>query len=97
MKRFPLANGELTKKFEFDKNNYLITYKEKSPFTLNLPLEDLMEFENQVWHHKHNHDYVVINELNLKDFVITTIKMIDKELYKKDNDIKLTTVRHKKV
>lgn len=80
MKRFPLANGELTKKLPFDKNQRLKTYKEKSPFKANLTQEDLMEFENQIWHHKHNHDYVVINELNLKDFILTTIYMIEKEL-----------------
>ncbi len=80
MKRFPLANGELTKKFSFDKNNYLETYKEKSPFEFDLSQKDLMEFENQVWHHKHNHDYVVINELNIRDFIRTTIKMIEEEL-----------------
>lgn len=84
MKRFPLANGELTKKLEFDKSNYLVTYKEKSPFKLNLSFEDLMEFENQVWHHKHNHDYVVVNELNIRDFISTTIKMIEDELNKKE-------------
>jgi hypothetical protein len=83
MKRFPLANGELTKKLEFDKSNYLVTYQEKSPFKLNLSLEDLMGFENQVWHHKHNHDYVVINELNVRDFITTTIKIIEEELDKK--------------
>ena len=83
MKRFPLANGELTKQFEFDKRNYLVTYKKESPFKINLSNEDLMEFENQIWHHKHNHDYVVINELNLRDFVTATIKMIEEDLDKK--------------
>lgn len=82
MERFPLANGELTKKLPLDKSNYLTTYKEKSPFKFNLPKEDLMEFENQVWHHKHNQDYVVINELNLKDFILSTITMLEKELEK---------------
>ncbi len=82
MKRFPLANGELTKKLVFDKNNYLSTYKEKSPFEFDLSQEDLMEFENQVWHHKHNHDYVIINELNIRDFIMTTIKIIEEELNK---------------
>ena len=80
MKRFPLSNGELTKKLEFDKSNYLVIYEKKSPFKLNLSSEDFMEFENQVWHHKHNHDYIVINELNLRDFINTTIQMLDKEL-----------------
>ena len=84
MKRFPLANGEITKKLEFDKSNYLETYKEKSPFKLNLSSEDLMEFENQIWHHKHNHDYVVINELNIRDFVSKIIEMIEEELNKKN-------------
>lgn len=82
MKRFPLANGELTKKLPFDRNNKLQTYQEKSPFVADLNQKDLMEFENQIWHHKHNQDYVVINELNLKDFVLTTIDMIEKELNK---------------
>ena len=83
MKNFPLANGELTKYLPIDKSNYLETYKEKSPFRMTLAKEDVMEFENQVWHHKHNQDYVVINELNLKDFILTTINMIEKELSEK--------------
>lgn len=83
MKRFPLANGELTKVLPFDKKNYLKTYKEKSPFEYNLSEKDLMEFENQVWHHKHNHDYVVINDLNTRDFINITIKIINEELNKK--------------
>ena len=82
MKRFPLANGELTKKLPIDKNNKLQTYQEKSPFEVNLSQKDLMEFENQIWHHKHNQDYVAINELNLKDFILTSIDMIEKELNK---------------
>ena len=84
MKRFPLANGELTKKLPFDRNNLLDTYKEKSPFKFNLSSNDLMELENQIWHHKHNQDYVVINELNLKGFISTTINMIEKELSKNE-------------
>ncbi|GMN10036.1 hypothetical protein MTsPCn9_15490 [Croceitalea sp. MTPC9] len=82
MKRFPLANGEITKKLPIDKSNYLETYKDKSPFKFNLSQNDIMEFENQIWHHKHNQDYVVINELNLKDFILTTIAMLEKELKK---------------
>ena len=83
MKRFPLANGELPKKLDSDKKNYLASYKEKSPFKFDLPSNDLMEFENQVWHHKHNQDYVVINEMNVRDFIKSTINMIDKELNRK--------------
>ena len=83
MKRFPLANGELSKKLPFDKKNYLKTYKEKSPFEYNLSENDLMEFENQVWHHKHNHDYVFINDLYIQDFINDSIKIIEKELEKK--------------
>ncbi len=82
MKHFPLANGELTKKLPIDQNNYLETYKEKSPFKFDLPQKDLMEFENQIWHHKHNQDYVFINEQNLKDFILITIDMIENELNK---------------
>lgn len=82
MKRFPLANGELTKDLPLDQKNRLETYNEKSPFKFDLPQEELMEFENQIWHHKHNQDYVYINELNLKDFILNTIDMIEKELEK---------------
>jgi hypothetical protein len=84
MKHFPLANGELTKKLPYDKNNYLETYKEKSPFAFNIAEEDYLEFENQIWHHKHNNDYVAVNELNIKDFINSTLKMIDDELAKKN-------------
>jgi hypothetical protein len=83
MKRFPMANGELTKKLDFDKKNYLETYTEKSPFEMDLSETDLMEFENQIWHHKHNHDYIVINELNVRDFINTTLEMIEEALLKK--------------
>jgi hypothetical protein len=83
MKRFPLANGELTKNLSFDKKNYLETYKVKSPFKFNMRQNDLMEFENQIWHHKHNHDYVVINERNIRDFIILTIQMVEDELNKR--------------
>ncbi|WP_394974417.1 hypothetical protein [uncultured Croceitalea sp.] len=41
-----------------------------------------MELENQIWHHKHNQDYVIINEFNLKDFILTTIDMLENELKK---------------
>ena len=84
MKRFPLANGELTKKLAFDKKNYLEVYKEKSPFEIDLSQKDLMAFENQIWHHKHNHDYVIVNELIIRDFMMNTIKMIDEELNKNE-------------
>jgi hypothetical protein len=80
MKRFPLANGELTKNLAFDKQHYLETYKEKSPFKFSISPDDVMELENQIWHHKHNHDYVVINERNIRDFIILTIQMIEEEL-----------------
>lgn len=83
MKRFPLANGELTKNLAFDKNNYLETYKGKSPFKFKIAKDDLMEFENQIWHHKHNHDYVVLNERYIRDFITLTIQMIEAELNKK--------------
>lgn len=83
MKRFPLANGELIKQLHFDKSNHLDTYTEKSPFAFNLSPEDVMELENQIWHHKHNHDYVIINELNLKDFILVTISLIETELSRK--------------
>ena len=80
MKRFPLANGELSKKLPFDRNNNLKVYKQASPFVFNLSRTDLMELENQVWHHKHNNDYIVINERNLKEFILATIDMLEQEL-----------------
>ncbi|WP_100629051.1 DUF6090 family protein [Algoriphagus formosus] len=83
MKRFPLANGELTKKLPYDKKDYLQTYTEKSPFKNQLTEADYLEFENQIWHHKHNNDYVTVNELNIKDFINLTLKMIEDELNRK--------------
>ena len=83
MKRFPLANGELSKKLPYDKKDYLQTYPEKSPFKPQLVEVDYLEFENQIWHHKHNNDYVSVNELNIKDFINLTLKMIEDELNRK--------------
>ncbi|MDG1277850.1 MAG: DUF6090 family protein [Algoriphagus sp.] len=83
MKRFPLANGELTKKLPYDKKDYLQNYQEKSPFKTQLRDSDYLEFENQIWHHKHNNDYVSVNELNIKDFINITLKMIEDELNRK--------------
>ncbi|MDN3204118.1 DUF6090 family protein [Algoriphagus sediminis] len=83
MERFPLANGELTKKLPYDKKDYLKTYPEKSPFKTQLVEADYLEFENQIWHHKHNNDYVSVNELNIKDFINITLKMIEGELNRK--------------
>jgi len=83
MKRFPLANGELTKKLPYDKKDYLKTYPEKSPFKTQLVEADYLEFENQIWHHKHNNDYVSVNELNIKDFINDTLEMIEAELNKR--------------
>lgn len=74
--------GSLPKKLEFDKNNYLQRFTNKSPFKTKLLKSDLMELENQIWNHKHNHDYIVINELNTRDFIKKTIEILEEELNK---------------
>ncbi len=80
MSRFPLANVESNKKLTSNTGIEIPMYSKKSRFTHKLSDADLMEFENQIWHHKHNQDYVIMNDYDIRDFIEKTIELLNKEI-----------------
>lgn len=80
IKYFPLANGDLYKDLSQYSKYYIEKERLKSPFKSNIKGINLMEFENILWHHRHNIDYVELNDLEIEAFIKTTVEMITKEL-----------------
>ncbi len=76
---FPLANAELTKNWE-DEN--IRMYTKPSHFTTNFTKLDLLKFENTIWHHKHNVDFILANDNDLKETINTILNAIDRALKK---------------
>jgi hypothetical protein len=74
---FPLANAEITKKWVNDKFKL---YSETSSFSTNFTELNMMKFENVIWHHKHNVDFVLGNDYDLKETIKTIIIAIEKAL-----------------
>ncbi len=81
IKNFPLANGELNKKMKnVITGDLLPNYKEQSQFKADYSNLNLMEFENVIWHQKHNTDYVIIENYTLKKEILSIVKIIESEL-----------------
>jgi hypothetical protein len=80
MSRLPLSNIESNKKLISNTGIVIPMYSKKSRFTYKLSDMDLMEFENQIWHHKHNQDYVIMNDYNIQDFIKNTIELLKEEI-----------------
>lgn len=80
-KYFPLANGELTKNIMGMNDQKLIpNYKEQSPFEADYENLNLMEFENVIWFHKHNNDWVILMDDGIKKEIKTILKLINEEI-----------------
>ena len=77
MKYFPLSNGDLYANFFFDE---IPRYKEKSSFKARINTLDKLEFENMIWHHKHNVDYLIYRDIKLKKLLIEIFKEIENSL-----------------
>ena len=83
-KYFPLANGDLVKPLFQDE---VPVYAEASVFEIDWKKIDLLEFQNTIWHHKHNVDFLVKKDFELKgkmEFVLTEIERSLSELEKGD-------------
>ena len=80
MSRFPLSNVESNKKITSNTGVVIPMYSKKSRFASKLSDEDLMEFENQIWHHKHNQDYVIMNDYDIQEFIKNTIELLKEEI-----------------
>ena len=79
---FPLANAEITKRLD---NSNIGMYTEVSRFNTNFSELNLMKFENVIWHHKHNIDFVLQNDYRLKEAINTIIIAIEKTLSYKNS------------
>jgi len=77
LKYFPLSNAELYKNYF---NPKIQIYTEPSNFKAHLNAINLMEFENTIWHHKHNIDFVISADLDLLDYALEIQSIIASEL-----------------
>jgi hypothetical protein len=74
---FPLANAEITKKFE---NENIRMYSDISLFRANFSTLNRMKLESVIWHHKHNIDFLLSNDYELKETIKTIMSAIEKAL-----------------
>ncbi len=81
IKYFPLANGELYKTVSDEESDKALrNYNYESPFKAKSKKVDLMELENMIWIHKYNHDYIILNDYEIKEFILETIDLIKQGL-----------------
>jgi hypothetical protein len=73
MKHFPLSNAEIYKQ---NRPVFVLTYKNKSNFGIDYTNLNLLEFENQIWHHKHNLDYLILRDNKIKKLTEAILKEI---------------------
>ena len=78
---FPLANAEITKKFE---NKNIRMYSDISRFGANFSTLNRMKLESVIWHHKHNIDFLLSNDYELKETIKTIMSAIEKALTDKN-------------
>lgn len=74
--------GELFKDLTRISNRHAIIKTFKSPFQANLNKMDPMEFENMIWTHKMNQDYVILNDYKIRIFIQQIPGLINSELNK---------------
>ena len=77
---FPLSNGELYKNLKRISNRESLNKTPKSPYSASFNLIDRMKFENMIWTHKTNQDYIILNDYNIRDLIQETINIINSEL-----------------
>jgi hypothetical protein len=78
---FPLANAEITKQWE---NKNIRMYSDTSNFRTNFSELNMMKLESVIWHHKHNIDFLLGNDYELKETINTIIIAIEKALNDKN-------------
>ena len=80
LNHFTLANGDMYLDFSNWSDNYKVGSREKSPLKQNVSDLNLLRFENILWVHKMNNDFVTLNEQNLKEYIETTIELIESNI-----------------
>ena len=83
-KNFPLSNGELFKQISHKEVEVFIpNYEGQSNFKINFRNLNLIEFENAIWLHKNNNDYVIFECSRIEKEIDFIIKTIEHELEEK--------------
>ena len=83
-KNFPLSNGELFKQISHKEVEVFIpNYEGQSNFKINFRNLNLIEFENAIWLHKNNNDYVIYEYSQMEKEIDFIIEIIEQELEKK--------------
>jgi len=77
IKYFSLANGDQYLDFSSWSDSYRVHARSKSPFKHNTTGIDRREFENILWVHKANNDFVNLNELNMKKYIEEILELIE--------------------
>ncbi|OZV68047.1 DUF6090 family protein [Winogradskyella aurantia] len=77
MKHFPLSNGDTIKK---NFPSFIPMYASKSNLKTDFSKLNLLEFENNIWHHKHNIDYLIRRDMKLSLLVKPILEEINKSL-----------------
>jgi RimJ/RimL family protein N-acetyltransferase len=83
MQHFPMSNGELIKQMQnMAQPSNLQRYPGVSPFSMSLDPTEMMEFENQVWHHKDGTDWIILSDFKTNEYIKETLELIENELAK---------------
>ena len=77
MKHFPLSNGDTIKK---NFPSFIPMYGSKSNHKIDYSKLNLLEFENNIWNHKHNIDYLIRRDMKLSLLVKPILKEINTSL-----------------
>ena len=80
IKHFTLANGDRYMDFSSWSDSYAVPLSGKTPFSHNTSDMNLLEFENILWVHKVNNDFVNLNELNMKEYIEETLELIESNI-----------------
>lgn len=80
LKHFTLANGDRYVDFSSWSDDYKVRYGGKSPFKQDLSNINLLRFENILWVHKVNNDFVNLNEQNMREYIGTTLELIESNI-----------------
>lgn len=83
MKHFPMTNGERIKQMQdLATESNLQRYPDTSPFSYSIKEDELMEFENQIWHHKDGMDWIILSDLKTNEYIVETLELIENEIAK---------------
>lgn len=75
-----IRDEELKKYLTGWSDNYKVGSREKSPLKQNISDLNLLRFENILWVHKMNNDFVTLNEQNVSEYIEKTLELIESNI-----------------